>query len=475
MPISHYWIRFSLIGLAATAVASFAPAPQEPASFSQSEIRAIQKFWGEPERHSSGYPPEAAQSGPYAPRQTAEGSKWLLDYYKARGNGGKIVPTQNPAASTERQAVWDAWIDAQYTWDEWQARIKCWDLNQRETGRQLPGPEMPEGATPGQPGPMPDDLQELAGEPPAFVAAVTPKFYTTNFGDFSHTAADNVAVRRKYAYYRFPAGIMDVGTPMKGNIDALKPLFKKAGVSDTQMRVMGAVSMLEGGFDSINTYDTGYVSVGFIQFASLSDGAGSLGAVLLDMKQRDPKAFNSDFRRYGLDVTADGHLVALQLETGDERVGPAANVEIINNRRYASAFVRAGRLSSAFRTSQIRVAVARYYPGDDQVTLSIAGSDQTVRIRDFVKTEAGMATLMDRKVNTGKYGDLIAICESLAADYGLTKAKDLAKVEYQIIRAMKYRKDYMDTTYALSRPRDLGLTRSRGGGRNSPSSGKRGG
>lgn len=475
MPATGYIAKIGLVFFAAVSVAAISPLRRDTPMFTQDEIRAIQAFWGQPGRHGSGFPPSAAQSGPYAPRQTAEGSKWLLDYFKARGNGGKILPTQNPAATTERQAVWDSWIEQRYTWDEWQARIRCWDLNQRETGRALPGPTMPDGQTPAQPGSIPDDLKALAGEPPAFVAAVTPKLYTTDFGDFVHTAGDNVAVRRKYAYYRFPAGIMDAGTPMKGDVKALEPLFAKAGVSDSQLRVMGAVSMLEGGFDSINTYDTGYVSAGFIQFASLSEGAGSLGAVLLDMKQNDPKAFQSDFRRFGLDVTPDGRLVALQLETGEERIGPAANAEIINNRRYASAFVRAGRLSQAFRMAQIRVAVDRYYPADDLVTVTVAGLPQTAKIRDFIKTEAGMATLMDRKVNTGKFGDLVPICESLAADYGLSDIKELAKLEFQIVRAMKYRKDYMDQAYTLSKPRDLGLTRSRGGDGRTPPPGKRGG
>ena len=456
------------LGFIATAVCSAAltiPRYQPETYFSPEETQSIQKFWSESKRHVVTFLPEADLNGPYAARQTPEGSKWLYDYFKARGNAGKIIPGTTPDALNDRQKEWDVWIESQYTWDEWQAKLYSWEMNQRETGRSLTPPTPPNNQLPSQPAPIPTDLLKLAGEPPKFVTAVTPRYYKTDFGDFIHAAADNTPIRRKYAYYRFAEGIMDGGEPMKGNIDKIKPLFAKAGISDSQMRVMGAVSLLEGGFDSINTYDTGYVSVGFIQFASLSGGAGSLGQVMLNMKNSHPDAFNKDFRRFGLDVTPEGALVALNLETGEAKIGPDANTEIINNRRYASLFVRAGRLSEPFKLAQIRVAVDAYYPADDTIIVNIGGAPQTARIKDFIRTEAGMATLMDRKVNTGKYGDFVQICETYAADYGIQQVRDLAKLEYQITRAMKYRKDYMTPEYALSKPRDLGLIPSRGGNR----------
>ncbi|MFM9873328.1 MAG: hypothetical protein ACKVQS_07680 [Fimbriimonadaceae bacterium] len=464
-------VAFTKIGMV-TAVAGIAaltynlntkPEPQ----FSPDEIALIKKFWSQPNRHVVTFLTDSEINGPYQARQTPEGSTWLLKYYKAKGSGGKIVPGQDPVPSSDRQKICDAWIESEYTWDEWQATIRSWDLNQRATGRKLPDPTPPTGKVPPQPEPIPVDLKELAGEPPVFVQAETPRLFKTTFRDFVHIAPDNTKVRRKYAYYRFKEGIMDGGTSIRPQLDKLAPLFAKAGVDESKLRIFSAVSSLEGGFDSINTYDTGYVSVGFIQFASLGGGAGSLGQVMLSMKKENPKDFQDNFRQFGLDVTNTGELVALNLDSGQIKVGPEANTEIINNRRYGSTFVRAGKLSEAFKLAQIRVAMDQYYPAEDMITIKINGTPQSGKIKDFISTEAGLATFMDRKVNTGKYGDLIPILESMAQEYEINSIKDFAKLEYQITRAMIWRKDYTAPDYALSKPRDLGLTKSRGGaGRN---------
>lgn len=437
---------------------SAVPAPErsQTPQFSAAEVVAVQSFWSGAGRYS-----RADQfAEPYQVRQTAASSMWLHGYYKARGEAGKIIPGQDPAAGNPRHAEWDAIIDRHYAVQEYLASVAAWRKNVAETGRSLPEPGMIDTSVPA----MPQDLIDLAGAAPQFVEVVRPVAHMLNFGDLKLKLNDRPKVRRKYAYLRFADGVMDGGTPMKGDLSAFKPLFAKARISESVLKVMAAVSLLEGGFDSINTYDTGFVSVGFIQFASLKGGSGSLGQVMLAMKRENPSSFDQNFRRFGLDVSSSGELVALDLGSGVEKVGPEANTAIITDPRLAGVFVRAGRMSEAFRLAQIRVAVDQYYPGDDEVTLQIEGVAQRAKIKDIVLTEAGMATLMDRKVNTGKLGDFVAICERLAYLYGFTSAKDLAKVEYQLVRQMKYRKDYMAPDYVLSKPRDLGLAMARGGG-----------
>jgi len=93
--------------------------------------------------------------------------------------------------------------------------------------------------------------------------------------------------------------------------DRIDHLFRLAGVEPKVANVMKAVSALEGGFESINTYDTGFVSVGFIQFASLKAGAGSLGVMMLRYKTADSSDFDRDFRQFGVDVTSSGQLAVL--------------------------------------------------------------------------------------------------------------------------------------------------------------------
>jgi uncharacterized membrane protein YgcG len=161
-------------------------------------------------------------------------------------------------------------------------------------------------------------------------------------------------------------------------------------------------------------------------------------------------------------VTSDGRLIALDPGTGAEFVGAEANTRIILDRRLAAVFQRAGRLSQEFRLAQIRVCKDMYYPADDEIEFTVGTTSFRGQIREFIRTEAGMATLMDRKVNTGNYGDLIPLLQSYATTYGFRTLAEFAKAEFQLVRALQYRKDYM-AMEGLSRPRDLGIAASRGG------------
>ena len=183
--------------------------------------------------------------------------------------------------------------------------------------------------------------------------------------------------------------------------DRIDHLFRLAGVEPKVANVMKAVSALEGGFESVNTYDTGYVSVGFIQFASLKEGAGSLGAMLLRYKTGDATNFDHDFRQYGVDVTSNGQLAVLDPATGQECQGPDANARIIADKRLIAVFGHAGSQSDAFIAAQIAAAKDQFYPGADTVSVMLGGQPQVVKVSDLIASEAGMATLMDRKVNTG--------------------------------------------------------------------------
>lgn len=469
---STKWCWVVLAGLVLAPGSGVGLAGAAKAKFERGEVESVMEFWGSEGRYEVALPVGALESGPFAVRQTAEGSSWLLHYYRARGQVGKVIPTQEPRAMTERQRAWDDWIEARYTMDEWLAGQEAWRRNQESVGRSLPGPR---GPRPAEPGPVPSDLRELAGEPPVFVAAVTPRAHRVVFDDFAYTVQDNPNVRRKFAFLRFPQGVMDVGRPMRGQtLDSLRPLFTKAGVSESELRVMSAVSLLEGGFDSLNTYDTGFVSVGFIQFASLRGGAGSLGRVLLTMKQSSGEAFQRHFRAFGLDVDESGTLVAVDPSTGVEYRGLDANMAIIRDKRLAAIFVRAGRLSEEFKIAQIRTAKEMYYPADDVLTVRLGDRTLTGRVSDVFRTEAGIATLMDRKVNTGNLGQLEDLVAATMRSYGFRSLREVAQVERQLVRAMTYRKSYLSVAN-LSQPRDVPLVASRSDGGGGARAGARSG
>ena len=68
----------------------------------------------------------------------------------------------------------------------------------------------------------------------------------------------------------------------------------------------------------------------------------------------------------------------------------------------------------------------------------------TARVADLVHSEAGMATLMDRKVNRG--GIQAGVSNAAAAlmrEHRLTRLTDVAKYERALIQRMKYRGDFL--------------------------------
>ncbi len=417
--------------------------------FSAGEQTAIMAFWNAKGRYEVGVPPDAPSKGLWQVRQTPEGSKWLWTYYRTRGYG-KVNPVVDPKAGDERQKALDTWIEQRYARDVWEAQGVADAANARITGK---GPER--GDAPPDPGPVPDELVAAAGNPPKFVNTVVPMRHIVTFeGGAPIVYLDNPVVRRKYAYYRYPQGVMSAGVAVRGmSTGELGELFKGAGIDAGTQRVMSAVSLLEGGFDSVNTYDTGYVSVGFIQFAALTEGGGSLGSMMKLYKQSNPTAFQRDFRRYGLDVTDGGLLAVLDPTTGGTLTGPEATMKIIEDKRLIAVFQRAGRESKPFRVAQLAAAKANFYPGDDVVNVTIGAQAAPVRVGDVFKSEAGLATLMDRKVNTGKLDPLAQVLSDAVARYGFDNPAKLADVEGELVRAMQYRKDYLADPN-LSQPRN---------------------
>lgn len=434
----------------ATIVLSGLGAHREPA-FSPDERAAVVAFWSESGRYVVDAP-DAAKKGPWQVRLTPEGSQWLWSYNHARGLG-KVNPTKDATAQNPQQQVWEKWIDAKIAHDRWRAECAA-DLANAEF-LHLPPPELP--AEPEAPGVAPQDLIDLAGDPPAFAASVAPMRYTVHFGDASDAAStfvynDQVSMRPRYAYFRFPQGVMASGVPVKQMpASDLSSLLGDAGISETEGHVMRAVSMLEGGFESINTYDTGYVSVGLIQFACGQAGGGSLGAVLLRMKTDQPDAFQSDFRKYGVDVTPTGQFDVLDPSTGAELVGSDAVRKIIEDKRLTAVFQRAGAQSRPFRIAQLRVAKDQYLPANDPIALTVNGMPVTGKIGDFIKSEAGLATLMDRKVNTGTTDPLTSVAQKFADQLKIQSIADLAPHEKEIVEAVQYRKNYL-TDSSLTQP-----------------------
>ncbi len=437
------------------------------AQFTPEERTAVQDYWKKPGRYKVAS--LKLPTGSWQVRLTVTGSRWLWNYNKVRGLS-KGNPSAIPAPQTADQVEWEKWINAKVAFDRFTAGEQARTANQEFSGQ----PSMNSEPDADDPGPAPKGLVDLAGEPPAFAGMVTPTTYTVNFDDRQYTYIDQVAMRPRYAYFRFSQGVMVAGKPVKQiPQDELNGLLKDAGIQASEGNVMRAVSMLEGGFESINTYDTGYLSVGLIQFATLSGGAGSLGSVLLKMKHDSPDDFRADFRQFGVDVTETGILDVVDPETGDELLGPNAVQRVIDDKRLTAPFQRAGE-RRPFQIAQIKVAKVNYYPANDAITLNLDGGPISGKICDCIKSEAGVATLMDRKVNTGGLGAVIEILTQAATELGAHSLSELAPYEKDIVAALKYRKDYLADA-SLSQPAESPVHRAFNHTSRAGTRGKRGG
>ncbi|MBL8048500.1 MAG: hypothetical protein JNJ45_07455 [Chthonomonas sp.] len=414
------------------------------ASYSRSEAASVQEYWRTQARYEVTNSPKAQRMGRWQVRLTPEGSQWLHKYAKIKGFSGKVSPTQDAGVKTPAQQTWEQWVKAKIDYDRYQAALVCREKN----GKNLPAQidNVP------HPGDIPGDLLLQMESVPMFASAVEPKLHTITFDDKVNVAfEDNVSVRSTYSYYRFAGGVSSGGTSITEiPNEEVNRLYRQARLNMSVQRVMNAISPLEGGFDSINTYDTGYVSAGFIQFACLSEGAGSLGELLADCKGSDPFTFDRDFKSKGIDVS-DTMLNAVNIKSGEIVNGSAAAMQIIDDKRLTAIFVRAGRVSDSYRVQQLRTAYQRFYPGDDRVKVTVKGRAETVRVSDIVRSEVGMATLMDRKVNTGNIRSLEGVLTDISEREALTDVMDLSEFESEIVRRMKWRKDF-STDATLTKP-----------------------
>jgi hypothetical protein len=435
-----------------TAACVFAQTDIKPAPlFTDAERADISAFWKAPGRLSITAVPDVDVNGPWVSRLTTDGSVWLLAYTRAVAGQAKIPPGQVPKGQTPEQEVWENWVKAKIAADQWNAKQAARSANTAVLGHPpINAPDL--GTAPPDPGVIPPGLLAAAGNPPPFANVVAPMLATVTWPDGeTYEYKDNIITRDRYGYYRFAEGTAAYGRPVSEMSDEeLDPLFAK-GMTPSEAKAAKEVSKFEGGFEAINTYDTGYVSIGFIQFITAKDGDGSLGEVMLAQKAQSVSAFALDFHRYGIDVTPDGIIAVVDPDTGAELTGNDAVMTLIRNRRLISVFQRAGRHSIAFRTAQVDVAKAHYWPAQNPLTVTVKGKTITGKVNDVVKSEAGLATLFDRKVNRGTVAPLADVVAQVMTEHNLKTLADASAYEYDIIAALKYREDFLNSPN-LSQP-----------------------
>ncbi|HEX2948604.1 MAG TPA: hypothetical protein VHV83_03400 [Armatimonadota bacterium] len=193
-------------------------------------------------------------------------------------------------------------------------------------------------------------------------------------------AADAIPLDSRFLLHA--NGIRDAGIPIRERPD-VHELFAEAGITDPVAKdVFIKVSQYEGGFEAVNTWDTGYVSVGFIQFITGQTGDGyPLLHVLQRMKEDEARyattnaSHRNEFAQYftdhGIDVR-DGQLYVHDPTTGSTQTGNAAVELLIKDKRLIAIFQDAGCKSRAFQLAQLREAYGAYYLANNSFSIPVA-------------------------------------------------------------------------------------------------------
>jgi predicted flap endonuclease-1-like 5' DNA nuclease len=430
----------------AVAMVSAAANSSATGGFSNEERASILAYWSRPGSYVVSE--DFRSQTPYQVRQTVAGSRWHWSYDALRGKGKSKSATQAKVIDP----AWEPWVKARVAYDFALAAQRANEQNFEFRG----GLQMPV-LVPDDPGPMPVSLAGYLPVPPPFAESVVLRRYRVEFADPAanvdpasvgapagvYEYSDRVLLGQRNPAFRFENGVMRAGVAVKKlSDDYLRGLVEQAGLTASEARIMRAVSILEGGFESVNTYDTGYLSVGLIQFAAQSTGSGSLGAVLRRLRDENPDAFQADFRQFGVDVTDDRQLVALDLKSGEEKVGADAVLQIIEDKRLTAVFQRAGERCEAFRVAQLKVAREWYFPAEDTVTFQLGSQKVSAKVAELVRSEAGLATLMEQKVRKGSYG-LGPVLTQVAAEYGAQDLAQVAQLEEEVIVRMKDRMSFL--------------------------------
>ncbi len=197
----------------------------------------------------------------------------------------------------------------------------------------------------------------------------------------------------------FRRGVFSIGTtPVADFIQANGHRFND--IAPSKVRVMELSSRNEGNLEAINTWDNAFLSAGIFQWtAGTGSARGELPALLDLFKGLYPDKFGELFGAYGLDVTGirrSNTFPPTGFFTKDGTVlrRSAQKQRSLRTFEMAYCFTKAGEVDE-FREAQIRHSIDRL---DMVLSLPVPGHAGRT-IQDFVKSEYGVALLLDQHVN----------------------------------------------------------------------------
>lgn len=237
-------------------------------------------------------------------------------------------------------------------------------------------------------------------------------------------------------YMVYPQGIMYAG---QSQIELDVATIQSVGLSPQQAKALQYVSVHEGKFDAINSYDKAIFSYGFIQFTGASAVGGSLNRVMASMKAYAPAAFQRVFQRVGIDSESQSSTTVLT-ESGAKLRGDEAWLYIQRNVRLYGAFVQAGFEPSLVR-EQLRMANSLYIQTALNFKLDVILGGLRVaipRLSDVLSSEAALTAVFALAVNQGVGGMSRIVGNSIgivATQSGLNSLQTINRInERQVVQ-----------------------------------------
>lgn len=196
-------------------------------------------------------------------------------------------------------------------------------------------------------------------------------------------------------FHRLKDGVYNCGQHAPETfITARHDHLLSAGLSDSILRVIAAVSRNEGHLDAVNTYDNSFLSFGMLQWtAGAGTDPGELAALLKRLQREDAAVFQGCFAQYGLTVGTANEVNGFLALEGKE-LHAAADKEVLRSPAWAFRFQQAG-CQEAVQQAQIGHAAARIGRFYRNPGLKPAG----YFVADLLTSQYGVALVYDQHVN----------------------------------------------------------------------------